>query len=237
MDNTNKELEASTDEFKTISEQLTVAVNLSLKLETQLNETRAAYQSANVALAEERKVTAAAKNQLATTQRSLIAEKNSVKALRGSVDQALQALQELNQDSVALADELDKAKKKIANLEAESASVRQKLVKEKEMSANLRSGAAEAEGTIARLLKENDAGNKKVKQLEGEVLKSKGEMAKQKGKLLEQKRALQQAETRLKMIPQVCLLFIEILNLDYFQNSHCCCLYVMHCAQSVSCHF
>jgi chromosome segregation ATPase len=174
LENTQQDLEASHNEIRTISEQLTVAVKLSLKLETQLNEARSAYQTTKTALVEERKVTAAAKNQLATSQRSLIAEKNSVKALRGSVDQALQALQELNQDSVALADELDKAKKQIANHESESASVRQKLVKEKEASAQLRASSAQ------------------------------GEIARQKGKLLEQKRALQQAETRLKMIPQVC---------------------------------
>lgn len=207
LEHTHQDLEASTNEIKTISEQLTVAVNLSLKLETQLNETRSAYQTTNAALVEERKVTAAAKNQLAMSQRSLIAEKNSVKALRGSVDQALQALQELNQDSVSLADELDKAKKHIANLESETASVRQKLVKEKEVSANLRAGNAQAESNITKLVKENDAANKKVKQLEGELLKGKGEIARQKGKLLEQKRALQQAETRLKMIPQVCETF------------------------------
>lgn len=53
------------------------------------------------------------------------------------------------------------------------------------MFVNLRLGVVEVEGIIVRFFKENDVGNKKVKQLEGEVLKSKGEMVKQKGKFLE----------------------------------------------------
>lgn len=207
---THNELDASTEEIKSISEQLTVSGNLSLKLEKQLNESRAAYQSMSAYLAEERKVTAAAKNQLAMSQKSLLAEKNSVKALRGSVDQALQALQELNRDSVAIAEELEKAKKRISSLEIESLSLQQKLAKEKELSAVYQAGAKQAELTITKIVKENDAANKKVKHLEGELLKNKAELVRHKGKIVETKRALQLAESRLETLPQVCItLFLQ----------------------------
>lgn len=201
-------MEASTDEIKTISEQLTVAVNLSLKLETQLNEARAAAQTANNALTEEKKITTAGKNQLAMTQKSLLAEKNSVKALRGSVDQALEALQELNRDTVALADELDKSKKKNTALEVEISSLRQKFTKEKEAASSLRAGVTQAGATIGKLTKERDSGIRKMKDLEGEILKSRGESVRQKEKLMEMKRALQVAESRVNTIPEVCCYLI-----------------------------
>jgi chromosome segregation ATPase len=109
----------------------------------------------------------------------------------------------LNQNSIILADELENAKNRVVALDSELSTVRKHLADEKEAAAVLRTATSQSHATTAKLKKEREEANTKVKELVAEVSKAKEEILLLKKNLTETSQALQIAETRVETIPQV----------------------------------